>query len=68
MQTESLNLYKRLLTYVKPHWLFAVVMVVATGAYSATNAVYAAQLKTIIDEGFIKKDMGQLTQRLPFYG
>lgn len=66
MQTESLNLYKRLLTYVKPHWLFAVVMVVATGAYSATNAVYAAQLKTIIDEGFIKKDMGAINATITF--
>ncbi len=56
----SIVLYRRLLAYVKPHWFYALIMIIATGAYSATNAIYAAQLKDIIDEGFIKKDMGAI--------
>ncbi len=53
-------LYKRLLQYVKPHWAMVLVMLLATGIYSATNAVYVAQLKTIIDEGFINNDMNAI--------
>lgn len=35
-------------------------MLVATTIYSSTNAIYAAKLKVIIDEGFIKKDMSAI--------
>ncbi|MGY0398901.1 MAG: lipid A export permease/ATP-binding protein MsbA [Ostreibacterium sp.] len=57
---QSLTLYKRLLKYVKPHWAVIILMLIATAVYASTNAIYAAKLKTIIDEGFIKKDMNAI--------
>ncbi len=57
MKENSITLYRRLLTYVKPHWVYVVLMLVATAIYSSTNAIYASKLKVIIDEGFIEKDM-----------
>lgn len=60
MNKQDIILYKRLLTYVKPYWLMGIIMLVATAIYSLTNAVYVAQLKDIIDEGFIKKDISAI--------
>lgn len=57
---QSITLYKRLLKYVKPYWGMVVVMLLATAVYASTNAIYAAKLKVIIDEGFIEKDMGAI--------
>ncbi len=54
---QSLILYKRLLKYAKPHWKLIVVMLIAAAIYSSSNAAYVAQLKGIIDEGFVNKDM-----------
>lgn len=59
-QKNSMLIYRRLLSYVKPFWPFVVLMVIATAIYSATNAVYVAQLKTIIDDGFIEKDLNAI--------
>lgn len=60
MPNNSLSVYQRLLRYVAPYWKMGLLMVLATAVYSSTNAIYAAQLKTIIDEGFIEKDMGAI--------
>ncbi len=57
-------LYRRLLTYIKPHWFYALVMVIATGACSATNAFYMSKFKDIINEGFVEKDMGEINMTL----
>ncbi len=54
---QSITLYKRLFKYVKPYWAMVVIMLIATGVYASTNAIYAAKLKTIVDKGFIEKDM-----------
>lgn len=54
---HSITLYKRLLEYVKPYWRTLVVMLVAMAVYASTNAIYAAKLKTIIDAGFIDKNL-----------
>lgn len=54
---NSVYLYRRLLGYIKPFWALVGLMIIATAIYSATNAVYVAQLKTIIDDGFIQKDL-----------
>jgi len=53
----SVTLYQRLLKYTAPHYKMIGVMLVATGGYALTNAIYASTLKTIVDEGFIAKNM-----------
>ena len=49
---DSWQTYKRLLGYVKPHWLFLVVSIVGYGIYAATQAA-AAQLAGYLGETII---------------
>src|SRR5690625_4837106 len=49
---DSWQTYKRLLGYVKPHWLFLVASIVGYGIYAATQAA-AAQLAGYLGETII---------------
>ncbi len=57
MKKQSITLYKRLLAYVKPLWVYGVIMVIAMACYAATNAYYMKQFKDVINEGFVNRDM-----------
>lgn len=60
MKKDSITLYKRLIAYVKPLWVYGLIMVIAMACYAATNAYYMKQFKDIIDEGFVNKDMNAI--------
>lgn len=46
---ESLKIYKRLLTYVKPHRFFFFISIIGFLIYSATQPLFATLLKHIVD-------------------
>jgi subfamily B ATP-binding cassette protein MsbA len=58
--TESLRLYRRLMTYVWPHrWIF-LVAILGMAVASATEAGFAWLMKPMIDGGFVKNDLGSI--------
>ncbi len=59
-----MTLYKRLLRYVQPHWRLIVIMLVASAVYSSTNAIYVTQLESIVDAGFVDKDLSVIYQTI----
>jgi len=57
---ESLLVYRRLLTYVRPHWLRLAVSIVAMVGVAAATAGVAYLLKPVIDQIFINKNKSLL--------
>ena len=53
---ESLRLYRRLLTYVLPHWPRLAISIVAMVIVAGTTAGVAFLLKPVIDQVFINKN------------
>ncbi len=47
--TASVQIYKRLLTYVKPYRAFFAISIVGFLMYSGTQTLFAALIKHIID-------------------
>jgi subfamily B ATP-binding cassette protein MsbA len=52
----GLETYRRLLEYVRAHWLPFTIAVVGLVAYGATDAAFAALMKPMLDSGFVDKD------------
>ena len=50
------ELYRRLLTYVKPYWLVFTVAILAMAVFAATETALAALLKELLDGGFVEQD------------
>jgi len=50
--------YRRLLTYVIPHWKMFVISVIGMAIFSGTDAAVAWLMKPLLDEGFIAEDVG----------
>jgi len=48
----SRELYLRLLTYVRPHWRVLVLSLLATAATAATEPLFPALMKPMLDQGF----------------
>ncbi len=50
--TDSKALYFRLLRYVRPHWVAILLSLLATGVLAATDPLFPALLKPLLDTGF----------------
>lgn len=57
---QSFALYKRLMTYVMPHWRLAAIFIVSTTLFALTNGGLALILQPLIDDGFVGKDLNQV--------
>lgn len=55
-QSNGRQLYRRLLTYVKPHWKIFVASIIAMIILGASDALFAALLKPLLDGSFVEKD------------
>jgi len=53
---DAKQLYKRLLTYVRPYWFAFVVSIVAMLVFASTEAGLAALMKPLMDGSFIDRD------------
>ncbi len=56
MQPTSLQIYRRLLLYVRPHWKKFSISVVGMVIYGATETGFAAMMKPLLDGSFVEKD------------
>lgn len=64
--TTSWQVYKRLLTYLKPYlWIFFV-GVLANALFAAVDSQLVRAMQPVVDEGFVKKDPTFLA-KLPYY-
>ncbi|SFK18742.1 lipid A export permease/ATP-binding protein MsbA [Methylophaga sulfidovorans] len=52
----AVQLYKRLLSYVKPYWLAFVISIIAMVAFAGTETGMAALMKPLLDGSFVEKD------------
>ena len=50
------ELYRRLLTYVKPYWLVFAATILSMAIFAATETALAALLKELLDGGFVEQD------------
>jgi subfamily B ATP-binding cassette protein MsbA len=50
------ELYRRLLTYVKPYWLVFAAAILSMAVFAATETALAALLKELLDGGFVEQD------------
>ncbi len=48
--------YRRLLRYALPYWRLFLASTLATTAYAGTDTLFAALLKPMLDEGFVRRD------------
>ncbi|MCX7897682.1 MAG: lipid A export permease/ATP-binding protein MsbA [Rhodocyclaceae bacterium] len=58
--TESADLYRRLLTYVKPYWHAFALAILATALLAATEPLFPALMKPLLDKGFAGKPRDDL--------
>ena len=50
------ELYRRLLTYVKPYWLVFSAAILAMAVFAATETGLAAMMKPLLDGSFVDRD------------
>jgi len=55
------QLYTRLLQYIKPHWKIFAASIIAMITLGASDAVFAAFLKPLLDGSFVEKDPSFIT-------
>ena len=55
---SSRELYLRLLQYVRPYWKAIVLSLCATAIMAATEPMFPALLKPLLDEGFTQQGGG----------
>lgn len=53
----SIATYKRLLKYVRSHWLIFIIGIIGVALSSCIDAAFAWMLKPILDKGFIARDI-----------
>ncbi|MDG6774912.1 lipid A export permease/ATP-binding protein MsbA [Thiomicrorhabdus sp. ZW0627] len=56
------ELYKRLLTYIKPHWKVVLVTLIALAIAAAMEPMMPALLKPLVDDSLIGKDADAIMQ------
>ncbi|WP_438969961.1 lipid A export permease/ATP-binding protein MsbA [Methylophaga sp.] len=56
VEISAVDLYKRLLRYVKPYWPAFCAVVLAMVVYAATEAGVAMVMKPLMDGGFVDRD------------
>lgn len=62
----SRTLYLRFLTYVKPHWRILAIALASTAAVAATESLFPALMKPLLDKGFAAKPDEHLW-RIPLF-
>ena len=55
-KTNDLDIYMRLMRYVKPYWRMFVISVLSMVIIAATNPAVASLIKPMLDGGFIQND------------
>lgn len=55
-QMTATDLYRRLLTYVKPYWLVFAAAILAMAVFAATETGLAAMMKPLLDGSFVERD------------
>jgi subfamily B ATP-binding cassette protein MsbA len=55
-EMSAFQLYKRLLTYVKPYWLVFAAVILAMLVYAGSETAMAALMKPLMDGSFVEKD------------
>ena len=63
---QSLSLYKRLLSYVKPYWKIVVLSILSTGLYATTDPILVKLMQPLIDEGITNANMDVVKKVLIF--
>lgn len=63
---DAKQLYRRLLTYVRPYWFAFIAAVIAMVVYAATEAGLAALMKPLLDGSFVEKD-SQTIRLIPLF-
>ncbi len=64
-QIEGRLVYRRLLGYVKPHWRMFALAVVGMLAFAATEPLFAAMMKPLIDGSFVDRNV-EIVRLMPF--
>ncbi|WP_028487130.1 lipid A export permease/ATP-binding protein MsbA [Thiomicrorhabdus chilensis] len=59
---HTLSLYKRLLTYIKPHWKVVLITLIALAIAAAMEPMMPALLKPLVDDSLIGKDADAIVQ------
>jgi len=55
-EMSAVQLYKRLLTYVKPYWLVFGAVILSMLVYAGSETAMAALMKPLMDGSFVEKD------------
>lgn len=55
-EMSALQLYRRLLSYVKPYWLIFTAVILSMLVYAASETAMAALMKPLMDGSFVDKD------------
>ena len=58
---DSIQLYKRLLAYIKPYWRISLVSVLAMAAVAALTPLMGRQMKNLVDDVLIANKPGALS-------
>jgi ATP-binding cassette, subfamily B, bacterial MsbA len=53
---DAARVYRRLLTYVKPYWRMFAISIVGMLAFAATEPLFAAMMKPLIDGSFVDRN------------
>ena len=61
IQLDGKQAYRRLLTYVWPHWKIFLIGVIGMAAFSATEAGFPWLMKPLVDESLIARDPKAIT-------
>jgi len=61
IKLDGKEAYRRLLTYVWPHWKIFLIGVIGMGAFSATEAGFPWLMKPLVDESLIARDPDAIT-------
>ncbi len=56
VEMTASELYRRLLTYVKPYWAVFVGAIIAMAIFAATETGLAAMMKPLLDGSFVERD------------
>jgi ATP-binding cassette, subfamily B, bacterial MsbA len=55
-EVDAARIYRRLLTYVKPYWRMFAISIVGMIAFAATEPLFAAMMKPLIDGSFVDRN------------
>ena len=59
-RADSFAVYRRLLTYVKPHSRLLVLAIIAMIVYAASSTGFAALMQPMLDGSFVERDSGSI--------